>query len=63
MSERLLRLSEVASIVGFKRSTIFARMKDGKFPTAVRVGGVNRWSSSAIAQYVKDALEGKYAAA
>lgn len=59
--ESLMRLRDVERAVGFKKSAIYDRMSRGVFPLAVRVGGANRWPSSAIRQYIHDALNGKYA--
>ncbi len=36
---RFLRHAEVEAKAGFKRAHIYALMKDGKFPKAVRLGG------------------------
>ncbi len=35
---KLLRLREVESIVGLKKSAIYSWMKKGKFPAPVRMG-------------------------
>jgi prophage regulatory protein len=43
-AQRLLRLTEVSTMVGLKRSSIYRYVSEGKFPAPVRVGirGV-RW--------------------
>ena len=51
-SEAFIRLPEVSSLTGMKRSTIYARIKAGKFPppcklteraSAWRVGEIRKW--------------------
>ncbi len=36
---KLLRLPEVETTTGLKKSAIYARRKDGTFPEPVRLGG------------------------
>lgn len=37
MTERLIRRPEVESIVGLKRSMIYRLMREGRFPTPVKL--------------------------
>jgi predicted DNA-binding transcriptional regulator AlpA len=60
--ERLLKLRDVENRVGRKRSSIYALITQGRFPSPVMVNKQNRWSSSAIEKYISDALAGAYAA-
>jgi len=54
-TRRVLRRPEVQARTGLARSTIYARMKEGRFPTPVRLGSravawreedVEEWLSS-----------------
>nr|WP_271673193.1 AlpA family transcriptional regulator [Bradyrhizobium sp. CCBAU 51627] len=45
----LLRLPAVLAATGLKRSSLYVMMKDGRFPTAVRLGPNSvAWRASAI---------------
>jgi len=53
-NERLLRLPEVAEIVGLARPTIYRYTKDGKFPRPVKVGSRNiRWRWSDVLKWME----------
>src|SRR5881398_1363991 len=50
---QLLRLPAVIAIVGLKKSTIYANIKDGKFPPPVKLGArAVAWRSQDIADYI-----------
>ena len=50
MIEKLLRLPEVESLTGYKRSTIYLRVSAGLFPRQIRLGArAVAWSGSEIA--------------
>lgn len=51
----LLRITDVEAVVAFKKSSIYAWVKDGRFPAPVEVMGNNRWLMSDV----KDWLEGE----
>lgn len=62
-TERLLRLPEVESLVGLRKTAIYAAMKAGTFPAAVKLSRrAVCWPSSAvdawIADRIKDAAKG-----
>ena len=42
--DRLLRLSEVETLVGFKHAKIYAMAKQQRFPAPLKVGVSSRWS-------------------
>ena len=53
----ILRLSDVKSRTGLSRSTIYARMAEGAFPTTISLGGravgwveaeINDWISARV---------------
>lgn len=57
--ERLLRLPEVESRVGMKRSTIYRRIQAGEFPSPRKLAvNVSVWPESEIDQWVKQVLLG-----
>ncbi len=49
---QLLRLHEVEKATGLKKSSIYQKMKEGKFPTAVRLSSrAVAWRSDEIRQW------------
>ena len=55
--DRLLRLVEVERVVGFKKSTIYALMRNGQFPRAIKVTSrCCAWAESAVLQWVQDRI-------
>ena len=56
--DRLLRLPEVEAATGCKKSTIYTLMKEGRFPSCVRITSrMSAWSESAVLQWVQDRIE------
>ncbi len=50
----VLRLPEVMSLTGWKRTSIYARMKDGTLPQSVRLGPrAVGWKVGAIRSYLQ----------
>lgn len=49
-TKKLLRVSEVAHLVGISRSMIYKCMKDPaiRFPAPVKIGVLSRWDQDAI---------------
>ena len=53
-SERILRLKEVKNRTGLSRSTIYAWIKEGKFPKAVALGDkAIGWRESEISSWIE----------
>lgn len=51
----ILRRKQVEQIVGLSRSTIYQRMKDGRFPRAIALGGrMVGWRASDIELFLVD---------
>jgi prophage regulatory protein len=51
----LLRLVDVCKLVGLSRSSVYARMKEGSFPRAVRLSEHTvRWRASDVATWIAD---------
>jgi predicted DNA-binding transcriptional regulator AlpA len=49
-----IRLKEVLSICGKSRSSIYASIKDGKFPAPIKVGGrSSAWLKSEVLQWAQ----------
>ncbi len=50
---RLLRLAEVLDRVGYRKSSIYALAREGKFPAPVRLGArAVAWRESDIAAWI-----------
>lgn len=55
---RILRLAEVEAKTGFRRSHIYALMKSGRFPKAMRLGvRAVGWDAAEIDQWIRDRLQ------
>ena len=53
MEAVLLRLEQVEHATGLKKSAIYAKIKNGKFPTAVRLGSrAVAWRSDEIQKWI-----------
>lgn len=56
---RILRLPEVESLTGYKRSSIYQMAKEGRFPQQKRIGpGAVGWDSREVEKWVDDKLGG-----
>jgi prophage regulatory protein len=57
IEHRILRRPEVEAKTGFKRAHIYALMKDGKFPKALRLGvRAVGWDSAEVDQWIRERL-------
>jgi len=55
--DRLIRLPEVETATGLKRSTIYLLMKRGEFPSAVRLTArCVAWPESRVLQFVQQRI-------
>jgi len=60
MTKRLIRLPEVKSKTGLSRSTIYAFMKDGKFPSSFLVSErMACWLESSIDEWIESKIPSK----
>lgn len=50
--DRLVRLREVMHLTGMSRSTIYARMGQGRFPGTVPVAGMAAWRESEVREWL-----------
>lgn len=58
--DRLLRLPEVETITGCKKSTIYKLMKEGKFPACRRITTrMAAWPESAVLTWVQARIAGE----
>ena len=54
LSIRLLRLRDVISTVGMKRSWILQKVNEGKFPKPIKLGDrANAWRESDIIEWIE----------
>lgn len=59
-TRRIMRLPEVKAASGFGRTHIYELMKEGRFPSARRIGArAVGWDSWEVEQWVADRLEGR----
>ncbi|SDR51157.1 transcriptional regulator, AlpA family [Paraburkholderia fungorum] len=57
VSERLLRMPEVAQRVGLSNSTIYLKVAQGQFPRPIKVGATAvRWRESEVDQWIADCI-------
>ena len=59
LPHRIIRLREVESRTGFKRSHIYNLMKEGRFPKAVKLGiRAVGWDASAVDSWISGRIHG-----
>lgn len=57
--DRLLRLPEVEAITGMKKTSIYALMREGRFPQRICLSRrMSAWSESAVLQWVQAKING-----
>ena len=50
--DRLMTIAEVLQITGFSRSSVYVMMREGTFPTALKIGNrAVRWRESEIREW------------
>lgn len=58
MATAILRLPEVKTRIGLSRSTIYLKIKEGKFPAPISLGDrAVGWIESEIEQWVEEQIE------
>ena len=55
--ERLLRLSEVENMTGFKKSFIYKQGEKGNFPRRRKIGQSARWVLSEVIEWMNNQKE------
>jgi len=53
MSDRLIRMPELKSIVALSRATIYRLVQEGRFPQPVRQGRTSAWPLNEVRAYVE----------
>lgn len=57
--ERLLRLPEVESMVGLRKSSIYEKVKTGEFPSPVKLSRrAVCWPASSVDAWIADRIKG-----
>ena len=51
---QMLKLAEVEAMVSLGKSSIHQKIKDGKFPEQIKLGGASRWDKGEIEQYIAE---------
>jgi prophage regulatory protein len=58
--DQLIRLSQVINLVGLKRSWIYQRTKEGKFPRPIKIGSrASVWTQISVAAWIQKMAEAK----
>ena len=52
MTDKLLRLEAVEQAIGLKKSKIYEMIGKGQFPRPVKLGSINTWPSSEVAEWI-----------
>ena len=55
--ERLIRMKQLLVKISFGKSKIWELVKDKKFPTPKKIGGITVWRERDINQYIKNLWE------
>lgn len=66
MKDRFLRLGEVENATGFKRTKIYSLIREGQFPSPVRLMGskrASRWRLSEVGEWIDQQIALRDAAA
>ena len=57
IKEKLLRITDVISVTGLAKSTIWLYVKDGKFPKQIKLSPrVSVWKLSDIEQWINEQI-------
>lgn len=65
MEESLLSAAQVAERFGMSKATLYLRIREGKFPEPIAVGGKDihgrrrmaRWPKSQVDEYIAEVIE------
>lgn len=53
--DAILRINQVMAMVGLRRTTLWYRMREGSFPTAVQLGGHRMgWRESDVQRWINE---------
>jgi predicted DNA-binding transcriptional regulator AlpA len=59
MTERIERIDIVMARTSLKRTTIYAKIKEGAFPAGFHMGRARCWRASEIDAYIETRASGK----
>jgi len=55
---KFIKLPYVEELTGFKKSSIYAMMKDGRFPQNIKIGArAVVWNSDSVEQWMQDHIK------
>ena len=54
--DALIRLSDVETVAGLRRSHVYKLIADGEFPRPIKIGTASRWSVQEIQAWVAGKL-------
>ncbi len=54
----LLRVAQVATLLGISERSVWKHSTTGEIPPPVRIGRSQRWSRKAIDQFIEDKMAG-----
>lgn len=63
MQHRLIRLPDVLKRVGLSRSSVYARVQAGTFPSPIKMGYSSRWVESEVQAWIDQQIEATRASA
>ena len=52
-SDRFLRLPDLKSLTGMGRTMTYDEIKEGRFPTPVKIGRISAWSENEVRAWVE----------
>lgn len=55
--EAMLTRKDIMEALAISLPTLRKAIRDGEFPKPAKIGGVDRWPASCIAQYIQQSLE------
>ena len=61
--DTLIRLPEVETVSGLRRSHIYKLISEDEFPRPVKIGSASRWSLREVQRWIADKLDERSAAA
>lgn len=61
MTHQILRLPEVVNRTGVPRSTLYAKVAEGEFPTPIKLGQRSvGWSAAEVEAWIADRIEERH---
>ena len=57
--ERLLTITNVENIVGFRSSSIYLKIQQGTFPRPIKIGAASRWRESEVQAWIQKQIHGE----